>query len=144
MPLTSERKPAGRLTAWRGERAQGRASAWLLLVVRSVTLTRARARNRAEPTLWAPASSGRSWCALCLREAEGRGAGASSGNGGEQVPCVWHALERMFASIGELDARAGNQILDRRGNEHLVDLRMGGDSASNVHGDPAHVVAAAL
>ena len=61
-----------------------------------------------------PASSGRSWCALARAEGESRGAGQSSGNGGEQAPCAWHPFERMFASIGELDAGARNQILDRR------------------------------
>ncbi len=49
------------------------------------------------------------------------------------MPLAGYNLERLLASVLELDAGACDQILDRSGNENLTRLSECGESRSDVH-----------
>src|SRR5437588_1345324 len=53
---------------------------------------------------------------------------------GEEVPVAWHAFERVCAAFGELEARAGYEVADGAGNEHLAWVGEGGDAGTDVDG----------
>jgi hypothetical protein len=48
------------------------------------------------------------------------------------------AAQRVRSPIREFDSRAGDEILDRLRDEHLVDRCLGGDACAGVDRDPAN------
>ena len=60
------------------------------------------------------------------------------------VPLVGNAFELVLAAILEADARAGDQVFDGAGDEHLAGVCERGDASTNVHGQPADVIAVEL
>jgi hypothetical protein len=63
---------------------------------------------------------------------------ANAGDG-EQLPLARHSLELCAAVLAELDAGAGDEILDRSGDDHLPGPRLGGYPRADVNSDPAHL-----
>jgi hypothetical protein len=62
------------------------------------------------------------------------------GDGAEQLPPFWDALQDVGTEILKLDARAGNQILHCPRHKHVIratDMRYAG---GDVHSNPANVV----
>src|SRR5215218_4420321 len=58
-----------------------------------------------------------------------------------QAPCPGDALERVLAAIGEVDAGADDEVLDRVRDEHLARRRQRTDARTDVDGESADVVA---
>jgi hypothetical protein len=69
-----------------------------------------------------------------------RGVGSQWVLGGEELPFVGNALERMGAEIGEWDARAADEVGDGSGGEDFVGLSESLDALGDVDGDAADVV----
>ena len=53
----------------------------------------------------------------------------------EQLPGAGYAFERVCSFIGEFDLGAGNEVLDRRGDEDFAGLGLGGNPGADVDGD---------
>src|SRR3954470_3462762 len=68
------------------------------------------------------------------------GEGPSSALNREQAPLAGHALELVRAAVGELEAGADHEVLDRAGDEHLAGRGLGADASADVHGHAADVV----
>src|SRR5690242_7973756 len=60
---------------------------------------------------------------------------------GVEPPLAGEALELPGAALLELDARAGDEVLDRLRYEHLSRACLGRDAGAGVHRDSAHVAA---
>src|SRR5207244_646096 len=63
---------------------------------------------------------------------------------GVYAPLARYPLERVETAVGELDPRAGDQILDRSGDEDLARTGECRNAGARVHRDPAHRVAREL
>src|SRR5262249_15354904 len=61
-----------------------------------------------------------------------------------QTPLAWDAFQAMHASVLKRQARAGNEVLNCAGDEHLVKSGRRGYAGSDVHCDAAHEAAVAL
>src|SRR5258708_39479997 len=57
-----------------------------------------------------------------------------------EAPLARHALESVAAFLFELNARAGDKVLDRRGHQHLVGRGAGADTGGDVYRHPTDVV----
>src|SRR5213592_1101869 len=58
---------------------------------------------------------------------------------GIEPPLARDALQLVRAPVFELDPGAGDEILDRRGDEHLARLGQGGDPRTGRDCDPAEL-----
>src|SRR5918994_2466396 len=52
-----------------------------------------------------------------------------------EMPVAGNALERLGATVLEVDARAGGEIPDDTGDEHLARPGLGSDPRADVNGD---------
>ena len=63
---------------------------------------------------------------------------------GVYAPLARYPLQLVKTAVGELDPRAGDQILDRSGDEDLARTGECRNAGARVHRDPAHRVAREL
>src|SRR4051812_43618075 len=63
---------------------------------------------------------------------------------GEELPATRDALEVVLAAIAELNARAGDQIGDRSGDQHFARAGKRANPCADVHADATDVVAPQL
>src|SRR6266508_155260 len=64
--------------------------------------------------------------------------GADAGDG-EQLPLARHSFELRAASLAKVDPGAGDEVLDRTGNDHLTGSSLGGHACPDVNRDPTHL-----
>ena len=57
-----------------------------------------------------------------------------------EARCAWQSLERMLAAVFELKSRAGDEIPDRRGDEHFAGRGQRGDPCAGMDCDSANLV----
>src|SRR5205807_2060345 len=69
---------------------------------------------------------------------------AASAHGCVQLPLAGHALETVDTPLVELEARAGDEVDDGLGHEHLPRPGLGRDPLADVDGDAADVAAPQL
>ena len=65
---------------------------------------------------------------------------SSSALDSEEPPGPWNTLEFVFASILEVDARAGNEINDGSREKYFSRLSKSLDSRGRVHGNATDVI----
>src|SRR3954470_838492 len=64
--------------------------------------------------------------------------------GGKQAPCSGHALELVFATIGEGESGAGEQVVHGARYDDLAGAGSGCHTGADVHGEAADALAAHL
>ena len=62
----------------------------------------------------------------------------------EEAPAIGNAFQLVFAGVFEREARARDEVFDRRRDEHVARLGEPGDARSDVDGDPADRIAVEL
>src|SRR5204862_1996542 len=58
-----------------------------------------------------------------------------------ELPLPWHALQRVHATVRELDSRPGNEVRDRARDEHLTRTGNRSHTGADVDGNAAEIVA---
>ena len=53
----------------------------------------------------------------------------------KESPCARYAFQTVLTAISELDAGAGDEVLDGRGDEDLTRVSVGGDPGTDVNGE---------